>query len=60
MPRILKQFMTFCGRFARLLSCTLAVQESWVYSADALQTDLTQTPTEGKNMDIMVEGVKTV
>eukprot|EP00904_Undaria_pinnatifida_P004019 jgi/Undpi1/13618/HiC_scaffold_9.g03272.m1 len=34
-------------------------QESWVYSADALQTDLTQTPTEGKNMDIM-HGMKVV
>eukprot|EP00904_Undaria_pinnatifida_P013661 jgi/Undpi1/9425/HiC_scaffold_27.g11882.m1 len=54
------QFMTFCGRFAHLLSCTLAVREPWVYSADALQTDLTQIPTEGKNMDTMVEAVKTV
>eukprot|EP00904_Undaria_pinnatifida_P008542 jgi/Undpi1/4818/HiC_scaffold_19.g08171.m1 len=35
-------------------------QEPWVYSADALQTDLTQIPTEGKNMDTMVEAVKTV
>ena len=60
MPRKLKQFMTFCGRFAHLLSCTLAVQKPWVYSADALQTDLTQIPTEGKNMDTMVEAVKTV
>eukprot|EP00904_Undaria_pinnatifida_P004777 jgi/Undpi1/142/HiC_scaffold_1.g00141.m1 len=31
-----------------------------VYSADALQTHLTQIPTEGKNMDTMVEAVKTV
>eukprot|EP00904_Undaria_pinnatifida_P011758 jgi/Undpi1/7712/HiC_scaffold_23.g10185.m1 len=55
-----QQSMTFCGRFAHLLSCTLAVQTSWVYNANALQTDLTQIPTEGKNMDTMVEAVKTV